>query len=246
MFIVMRLDAPLMSFGSVVVDQFNRTDQYPLKSLLVGLFANALGWSRANSERLFQLQSRLRYGVRIDSSGVIVTDYQTVDFSPGGPSSDALAWTTRGKVEERKGQSGDGTHIRYRDYVADSYVTVVVTLVDAEQPPTLDELVAALQQPARPLFIGRKCCIPSRPVFERVVEASSVLDALHQVPFDGRATDLESRGPILVEELEAGSDALLRGRVVTRTEDKDWVNGIHVGRRHYVELVTRDAESKHE
>src|SRR5580658_1595422 len=43
-------------------------------------------------------------------------------------------------------------------------LSVAVALREIGSPPTLDDLAAALAEPARSLFLGRKPCLPSRPV----------------------------------------------------------------------------------
>src|SRR5690625_6149014 len=79
---------------------------------------------------------------------------------------DKNAWTTLGWLDKRKGGSASkGTHIRLRDYRADSIHTVALTLQPADKNPTLDELQKALEYPERPLFIGRKTCLPATPIF---------------------------------------------------------------------------------
>ncbi len=39
----LRFDAPLMSFGDVIMDRHNVMDRFPRLSLLTGLLGNALG-----------------------------------------------------------------------------------------------------------------------------------------------------------------------------------------------------------
>src|SRR5262245_33415168 len=113
--VILRFDAPLMSFGSVVVDQFNNTDLYPYRSMLVGLLANALGLYRDQVEEHERLQRDLRYAARRDRAGTVLVDYQTVDLGQHGPMNDDLAWTHHGRLEQRKGgTAAEGTHIRYR------------------------------------------------------------------------------------------------------------------------------------
>ena len=41
--LLLRLEAPLMSFGSVLVDKRGPTDRHPGTALITGLLANALG-----------------------------------------------------------------------------------------------------------------------------------------------------------------------------------------------------------
>lgn len=153
--LLLRFDAPLMSFGGVVVDQHNKTDALPYRAMLTGLCANALGMTRRDEAALAALQARLRYAARRDRPGTALVDYQTVDFDPDGPMASDLGWTTRGTLEERKGgEASEGTHIRYRHYLADALVTVALTLDPAAEDPTLDALSRALLAPARPVLRG--------------------------------------------------------------------------------------------
>src|SRR5215813_9680694 len=47
--LILRLEAPLMSFGGDMIDANGPTLDFPLASLVIGLMANALGWTRAQS-----------------------------------------------------------------------------------------------------------------------------------------------------------------------------------------------------
>lgn len=62
--LVVRLEAPLMAFGGVAVDQVGPTRDFPSASMLTGLFANALGlhWSDRTAHQA--LQDRLIFGAR--------------------------------------------------------------------------------------------------------------------------------------------------------------------------------------
>jgi CRISPR system Cascade subunit CasD len=157
--LILRFDAPLMSFGAVVVDQINPVWRFPGRSMLAGLLGNALGWDHRDVDRLQHLQERLRFAARWDAEPVPFTDYQTVEL--GQPFMVDTGWTTRGRREDRKGGSAaTGTHQRWRDFWANGVATVAIAL-DGEDSPTLDDLERALQRPARPLFIGRKPCLPA-------------------------------------------------------------------------------------
>lgn len=219
-----------MSFGGVLVDQHNKTDLFPYRGMLTGLLANALGYEHGETTRHEALQRRLRYAARRDRAGERIVDYQTVDFS-SGPMRDGLGWTTWGRLEERKGgTASDGTHIRYRHYLADAVLTVAITLDPVDETPTLDDVARALAAPARPLFIGRKCCIPSEPIFETIVETTSLRSVLETVPRSRRADSRKL--PAIWPSSEGESEASVP---VVRVEDRDWSNAIHVGRRFYIE-----------
>lgn len=237
--LLLRFDAPLMSFGGVVVDGHNGTDAYPYRGMLVGLVANALGLERTDAAAHEALQARLHYAARIDRPGTLLVDFQTVDFSARGTMSDTTAWTTRGALEPRKGGgAGDGTHIRERHYWAGAVLTVALALTSPEVSPTPGELGAALRVPARPLFLGRKCCIPSVPIWLGEIEAPSLRHALESTPRlavrpAGSASETP-RGLPAVWPRDEGFDES-RERLLLRAEDRDWENAIHVGRRALVE-----------
>ncbi len=227
----LRFDAPLMSFGRVVVDQANGTDLYPYRGMLAGLVANALGLTRADVGKHEGLQRSLRYSARRDRTGTTLVDYQTVDLSSDGAMASDLGWTAEGKLEERAGGvASEGTHIRYRHYIADSIVTVAFTMT-ADDGPHIEEVSAALRKPARPLFLGRKCCIPSTPVFLQLGSAPSLREALDGLPrVDGRSDN----GPLPAIWPRSEEEDPTRP-LWPRVEDRDWANAIHVGRRIYVE-----------
>ncbi len=231
--LILRFDAPLMSFGSVVVDHKNGTDAFPYRAMLTGLCANALGLVRANAEGHERLQHRLRYAARLDRKGTLLIDFHTVSFDARGPMASDLGWTTRGELEERKGgDASEGTHIRERHYWADSLVTVAITLDPSDEAPTINTLEQALGSPARPLFLGRKCCLPSEPVLVQRMEAASLCGALESVP---RVPGRSDPGPMPAVWPRAEGFDETRTRQWPRVEDRDWRNEIHVGRRVLIE-----------
>ena len=235
-------DAPLMSFGAPIVDNQGEIQPYPALSMMTGLLGNALGVDHSEFDRLERLQERLRYASRQDRRGRRIEDYQTVDLSKPYMDDDR-AWTTYGHTESRAGGSAsDGTHIRHRDYWADAIHTVAVTLDAPDEPPTLDDLTAAVQHPARPLFLGRKPCLPADALFADRLQADSLPEALVQAPLHARADD----GPTFSAwwpthpDADAPSDdhfdVDLREPV---TDRRDWKNQIHVGERWIVNGTVR-------
>lgn len=224
--LLLRFDAPLMSFGDVIVDQHNVTDRFPRLSLLTGLFANALGYTHGDAEALEALQARIEFAARWDVMPTALVDYHTVDL--GQPKMAGSGWTTRGAPEHREGgpDAKFGTHQRYRHYWASGVMTVAATLQGPELP-TVAMLAAALRAPARPLFIGRKTCLPATPLLRGVLETSDVLAALRVTPPEsgrGRDTALSACWPV-----HLGTE--LPGRVVAVYDRRDWRNQIHTGRR---------------
>lgn len=223
--LLLRLAGPLMSFGTTRVDQMGSIQEFPGLSLLAGLLGNALGYSHAESDKLESLQACIRYAVRRDRGGARITDYQTVDL--GQSFLVDTGWTTLGVMAERKGASGETTHIRFRDYWADAVFTVALTLRPGKASLSLDDLAHALAEPERPIFIGRKPCLPTEPILIGKVDASSLLDALIRAPFSPRHED-GVRIAAWWPEDESVEQAC---QVLCVTDERDWANQIHVGRR---------------
>jgi CRISPR system Cascade subunit CasD len=226
--IVLRFDAPLVSFGAPAVDQNAVVQPFPALSMLTGLIANALGWDHRDIDRLGQLQERLRYAARTDRRGEALVDYQTVDLGMDWMLPEKAGWTTHGRIAQRAGASGETTHQRYRHYRADSVHTVAVTLV-GDGPPSLDDVAAVLREPARPLFIGRKCCVPAGPVLLDVIEGGSLVGVLAATPRAKRAD--HGLLPVSWWEGDDATGASGDSRVVPVTDERDWSNRVHVGRR---------------
>lgn len=225
--LLLRLDAPLMSFGGVLDESSNPTDRFPGRSLLTGLLANALGMDHREVAALQSLQPRLRHAARWDAEPEQVVDYHTVDFSQ--EMFQGTGWTTRGIREDRKGgEASDGTHQRFRHYWANGVCTVAISLTEPGDP-SLDALEKALRSPARPLFIGRKTCLPGAPLWLCRRQAPDLRTALQLEPLaDIGPRRRPPRIPALWP-LEEG-----HGIQVARIADqRDWNNNLHRGDTDY-------------
>lgn len=170
-FLLIRLDGPLQAWGDVTFDSKRPTLGFPTRSALAGLIASALGWRYRDGARTTQLQDSLRMAVREDRAPVRLNDYQTVYLGR-----ETSGWTRWG-VERRGGAFSTGTHILDKEYLADASFVVALTL-GPDSPVDLDEVERALRQPVRPLFLGRRSCLPALPLFEGRIEAKTPYDAL--------------------------------------------------------------------
>jgi len=232
-------------------------DRFPGTALLTGLIGNALGWAHGDTARLQALQDRLAHAALLVDPGEPLVDFQTADL--GQPHlSDDRAWTTRGRLERRRGgTAAEATTIRLRHHRAGALTRVALTL----DPPTisdgpdLETVAAALVRPARPLFLGRKACLPAAPLVDPAapfVEGTDLLHALTARPV-GAATTALIRSPA-AGRIDAGAEradgrvALAvqwpappagpeigdRGRsteTLTVVDRRDWTNQIHGGSR---------------
>lgn len=237
--LLMRLRAPLIAFGGETIDNYGVIRDFPALSMVAGLLANALGWDRGDDVKHNRLQERLVMGARLDADGSRVEDYQTALLFE-----DDAGWTTFGKKEGRKPSPSyvpmpDGrkglTLQRYRHYHADMHVLVALRLQPADEFPTLVELASALDKPARPLFVGRKNCLPTDRLMAGWIEADDILGALQcaeptlQTPVRAQWPDGEGRLP--------GQ----QDRCLDVCDERNWTSGVHGGWRPVREGLIKSA-----
>lgn len=212
----LRLAAPLVAFGDVAIDHVGPTRDFPSASALTGLLANALGFDRAETEAHQALQDRLIFGALVVWQGRLLTDNQNAKLEAND-----RGWTTWGRPDERAGATYDSPHRRRRDYLADHDCRVVLRLADGPKPaPDLNAIAAALDRPSRPLFIGRKPCLPSAPLLKGRVEAATVRAALVALGLQGRALWPAGEG--------GGTD-------LNVSDIRNWATGLHGGSRRMTE-----------
>jgi CRISPR system Cascade subunit CasD len=233
--LLLRLEAPLMSFGTTAVDHRRPVQAWPAVSMLTGLLANALGWRRSDVLALDALQARIRWAARIDRPGTALNDFQTAQLSK-----DDKGWTTRGVVEERGGgdESYKSPHLRSRDYRADASVLVALRLEPAQQSPTLQALAAALDRPMRPLFLGRKGCPPATRIGQGLVLAGDAVAAVRAAPAldDGAKPE---RATIFFSEGAAPTADQGALRLHDTSDERRFALDVHAGRQRVFELVAR-------
>ena len=197
----------------------------PGLAMLTGLLGNALGYRRQDADELQELQGRITYAVRTESDHPHnrIRDFHTAQLGIYD-----RAWTAYGKPEGRTGdrKSPVVTETRDLEYIAETASVVALALSEPSTTPSLEELAEALKRPARPLFIGRKCCIPERPVFETITSVGSAKEALHLIPAVTGQTNAQAQW-----DEQEHHDSFEITHEIWVSDLKDWRNGIHVGRR---------------
>ncbi|WHT23391.1 type I-E CRISPR-associated protein Cas5/CasD [Crossiella sp. CA-258035] len=130
--LLLRLAAPLQSWGTSSRFTRRNTDRAPSRSGVLGLLAAATG--RRRTDPLEELLD-LRIGVRIEQPGRLERDFQT--------------------ARSRDGQIS--MPLSYRFYLADAVFAVAVHGPDQ----LLETVEQALRAPAFPLYLGRRSCPPA-------------------------------------------------------------------------------------
>jgi len=148
--LLMRLSAPMQSWGMQSRFTERDTGREPSKSGVIGLVSAALGRPRDRSPDDL---AALRMGVRVDREGTILRDYHTA----GGGSWPGIK--QYGVAKASKGIFGTVTSNRY--YLADAVFLVGLEGEDTALLASIDE---ALAHPRWPLFLGRKAFPPAEPI----------------------------------------------------------------------------------
>ena len=218
-----------MSFGGETIDNFGFIRRFPSASMITGLIANALGWRRIEKGLHQQLQDRIIFAARIDREpwgSTPLRDFQTAQLMDS-----EKGWTTTGQPEGRAGGARTflSPHLRFRDYWADMRVTIAMRLHPDEKGPSLQEVAIALEQPARPLFLGRQSCLPSEPIFESFKEGETCLAALLNAPIKW-TQNVEDKVSLLWPQGE-GVEERKSVRTYRLTDQRNWLSGLHGGAR---------------
>ncbi|MFO0094511.1 MAG: type I-E CRISPR-associated protein Cas5/CasD [Gemmatimonadaceae bacterium] len=222
--LVLRLEAPMVAFGDVMVDNLGRIAEFPTTSALTGLIGNALGLDRTETNALARLQQRLRFACRIDARGPRLTDMQTAQLAQSDE------WWTTHRVVGRDGGAATyhSPHIRYRDFDCDVRLTVVCAFDPADEPPSVHTVASAFERPARPLFVGRKPCLPTRPMHEGVLTTRSLHEALRQVPW--AAGQIREHAPDqLLVRLPVDEAPPRPLKYLQLADRRNWTAGPHMG-----------------
>ncbi|MFM0327644.1 type I-E CRISPR-associated protein Cas5/CasD [Caballeronia glebae] len=230
--LLIRLQAPLIAFGGEAIDSYGVIRDFPALSMITGMLANAMGWDRSDGDAHNRLQARLRVGARLDNSGERITDFQTAQLGANDK-----GWTTWGKVESRGGASYASPHLRYRDYHSGMNVLVALRLEHADDGPTLEDVARALDKPQRPLFIGRKSCLPVDRLVQGWIYADNVLQAL-QLAKSPEGCRMRAQWPQGEGSLDGGD------RAVDVCDERNWISGVHGGWRAVREGVIEFEETK--
>ena len=113
----------------------------------------------------------------------------------------------------------------YRDYHSNLSTLIALRLEPASESPILEDLGHALDHPARPLFIGRKSCLPSRRLFAGWQDGENILQALQRAPC------LDNDGESLRIQWPDGEGELQGDRVLDLCDERNWTSGVHGGWR---------------
>lgn len=180
-YLVMRLYAPLASWGEIAVGEMRHSAAYPSKSALLGLLGAAMGVQREDESAQGQLNAGYAFGVKLCSAGFPLRDYHTVQ----APQSKAKERYYTRRDEVMRGELN--TLLTEREYRCDALSVVAVAALEYA-PLSLNELADKIKSPYFPLYLGRKSCPLAVPLMPRVNMFASLkkaLDSFDEVALPG-------------------------------------------------------------
>lgn len=164
--LLMKLSAPLQSWGAESRFTVRRTEPSPTKSGVVGMIAAALGMPRTADLSEF---TPLTFGTRTDAVGRFMSDFQTAVSLPG--------------------EGNNVMPLTNRHYLQDA---VFVAAVGSPDPARLERYQRALRSPVFPIYLGRRSCPPDGPV-ETWIREADVEQALREHPWQASEVQREAR-----------------------------------------------------
>lgn len=182
--LLMRITAPLQSWGIDAKFNLRGTERAPTKSGILGMVAAALG--RRRNESIEDLVA-LRFGVRVEREGILLRDFHTAF--------EEAFW---------KARDGKYAHVTERFYLSDA-----LFLVGLEgELEILTAIEAALWHPAFPLYLGRRSCPPEGQISLGLRRGQSLMESLEQEPslisVHGRRRERRDLGNRIIIEAEPG------------------------------------------
>ncbi len=188
------LDGPLQSWG--YQSRFDRRASlsFPTRSGILGMICAALAIERADRQGLARLESGLRLTVYCFGRPSTLVEYQTVG---GGHDRRREPLCL---VRKADGAIGKDPVQTYREYLQDARFGA---LLEGDKP-LLEEVGAALADPAWGIWLGRKCCIAASPVVQGFFDSAAAAEA----HLEGLAGCGVTRKVSEVESFDQGSETV--------------------------------------
>ncbi len=170
------LSAPLQAYcDNPYFMDYHGTEYYPTRSAIIGMFACAMGIKREDMANRHNEFSELQiYVERVKKTPKILTDFQTVSpvrttylaYKKG----EVVIEKTSDKLlayDGTKCETGETKTVQ-KEYIVDQKFKLHVF---SENEERLEQLKLELERPMYPLYLGRKCCVPTEEFYPKIVES---------------------------------------------------------------------------
>lgn len=207
-YLVLRLEGPFQSWGHDSQFDYRKTALMPTKSAIAGMCCAALGYKRGSeSERKYlgHFSQFTMKSIAIPKPSPLykesyfevrrLKDYHTV------------------KDTRKAGGGTKNSHLTYRFYLQDSLFGIVLN----GEKQLIETTSKALQNPIWGVWLGRKSCIPSSPVYVGIFESE---ESAFEVLVGNKTID-EFTHQLEAEKFEEGDDSILDQPVFFGSAERD-------------------------
>ena len=198
-YLALWLEAPLQSWGIDSKFSLRSTFCFPTKSGIAGIILSSLGRGGEERDFLKNFSSFKETSIsyvptsRQSELSTPMIDFQVV----GNGYNEEDPWMLNMIPKKRDGGKANkgGSKLTTRHYLQDAYFGVVQEVDDS-----YSSIIAyGLANPIWPIYLGRRCCIPSYPIFQGVFEtAEEAEDKIKEIA--------SSKGLVERERLVEGDD----------------------------------------
>lgn len=172
-YLYMRLSGPMQSWGSSSLFWHRGTECLPTKSGVLGLLFCAMGRGGPQTEALAEVARLPQKVLQIARSDAaqrptpILTDFHMV--GNGYDENDPWQLECIPKTSEGKKAVNGGAKLTRRDFLQDVNFAVIQEIPES----WANSVKAAFEAPAWDIYLGRKCCSPSLPVFGGIFDSEA-------------------------------------------------------------------------
>lgn len=200
--LALRLEGPMQAYGTSSAYNYRRTDIVPSRSAVLGMICAALGYSRGSMEEqtfLGQCRTLCMTVVTVPRRVYDRTlpthrlkDYHTVQGT----------CNAMGTIRSKNGHIL--SELTYRHYLTDTSFLVFLS----GNRKLLQDAAAALKDPVWGIWLGRKCCIPTAPVYAGLYDSQSEA-MIHCLPKHLQTVSLEELTCVAdAQDIHEGEDTV--------------------------------------
>lgn len=172
--LMLRLEGPVQSWSCGMAGSV-ATQDYPPKSAIVQILARVHGYAAGDPRIAESFERGLRFGVRIEVPGRVLHYEAPAADSARRPHA-ARTPAASHKIDPAQGE--------FQHYIQDAAFLVALQRTPDAAIDLLSWCAAALVHPAMPVYLGRRSCAPTRPLFERLTTSYlDIVDALTKYPW---------------------------------------------------------------
>ena len=182
-FLIFQLYGQMAAWGDIAVGEYRPSRDYPSKSAIVGLVAAGLGIARDEEDEQLTLSKALGVGVCVLARGSILRDYHTTQVPPAKKGRHFA--TRRGELCDVD-KNDLNTILSQRDYHTDFGYKVALWQNGSEGDFSLQKIKQALIHPHYCLYLGRKSCPLSLPLYPSIEAGQTLKSAFDNYVFDAQ------------------------------------------------------------